>query len=115
MRLARHQRARYVAERGPQRGDDVNDRRCPAAERLVERRSDLLAALDTDAAAADGTRDRGEVHVGKRAGDRPISLPVFDPAERAVVEHDDDYGDAFVACRHEAVDRHGEATIASKI
>src|SRR5262245_27138367 len=104
--LTCRERARHVPERRPERSHDVDNCRLGTGEGLAQRGTDLLDTFDADAAAANGARNSGEVHVGERAGNRPVALAMLDPTERAIVEHDGDDGNLLVTRRHKPVDSH---------
>ena len=78
---------------------------------MASRRS--LDALDAHAVAADRAGDGGVVERVEPGGDRLLAHAVQDPAERAVVEHEDADRQVLLDRGHQRVDRHGEAAVAA--
>src|SRR5882672_11219587 len=71
--------------------DHVEDDRLLRAGYPVELTHEVLERFDADTDAAHGLRDPRVVAAAELGGDEPVAaspLPVFHPAEHAVVQHD---------------------------
>jgi hypothetical protein len=84
-----------------------------SAQSFLERGSQCARLFDANAMTPQGPSQSRMIEVVKVTCNIPLALPMFDPSQGVVIEHDTDNGDAFLESRHQTIHADGEAAIAA--